>query len=90
MTNKKLGSKEDLLMANLIKEYILFNPDCTAKDISRFFLDHKFGVKGEYTPSDISRVIKYYSNPKSNSAYKWFQGISVSKKHGFNVYNMEE
>lgn len=88
--SKKIGSKEDLLMANLIKEYIIFNPGCTAKDISLFFVDHKFSVKSEYTPNDISRLIKHYSNPTSSSVYKWFQGIIVGKKNGFNVYNMEE
>lgn len=83
---KKIGTKEDLILAKLIKQYIIFNPGCTAKDISLFFLDHDFGFIGDYTKNDISKILKHYMNPASNTSYKWFSNVEVSKRNRVNVY----
>ena len=86
---KKIGSKEDLILAKLIKQYIIFNPGCTAKDISLFFLDHEFGLMGDYTKNDISKIIAHYMNPKSNTSYKWFSNVRVTKKNRINTYTVD-
>lgn len=86
---KKIGSKEDLILAKLIKQYIIFNPGCTAKEISLFFLDHDFGFIGDYTKNDISRIIRHYMNPPTNNtSYKWFSNVHVTKKNRVNTYTV--
>jgi len=82
MFNENKKAFNNLLIANLIKQYIIFNPGCTAKDISNFFMDYKFSFQVNCTPKKISALIRDYSNPSSNSAYKWFECIEQVKKSG--------
>lgn len=83
-------SKDDLMMINLIKLYILFNPRCTAREISRFFSGHGFTVMTEYTPMEVSKLIRYYSSPSCNVTYKWFDGLVVEKRGNLKYYSFHE
>lgn len=81
----------NLLIANLIKQYIIFNQGCTAKDISNFFMDHKFSIRGSCDAAKISALIKYYSSPTSTSTYKWFRCVERVKRPGkSNVFYVKE
>ncbi len=82
MNTKNKKAFNNLLLANLIKQYIIFNQGCTAKDISKFLMEHKFSLQINCTPRKISALIRDYSTPSSNSAYKWFGCIEQVKRAG--------
>ena len=61
---------ESNVLAKLIKAYILHNPYCTARDISRFLMDNRFGLGCDNTPHQIRSVIRKFN---SVSDYRWFR-----------------
>ena len=63
----------DVIMLKLIKMYVLTHPQCTAKQISDFFICHKFGVRKEYTAQAITKLIDVTMNSKSTQRPSWFK-----------------
>lgn len=61
----------ELEMIKLIKMYVLHHPNCTARQISEYFIAHKFGIRIEYNTQQIVLLIKKYSKHNTNS-YHWF------------------
>ncbi len=80
-----LGSTEDLIVARLIKSYIMTHQYCTSRQISRFLMENNFGLKTDYTPICVAKVIRYLlHSPKHH--FTWFKCVDVEKKNGRNVY----
>lgn len=80
---------DDLILAKLIKEYILLNPFCTANNMALFFTDNNFGLKGNYNAKEISYVIRKY-NSEMGKAYKWFNIDVINDEGKANVYVVKE
>jgi len=76
MVKKGIGSKDDLAMMKLIKLYILTHQGCTSKDISSFFQKHRFGIKADYMPKDITHLIKHYLG---KGTCKWVDCIEMKR-----------
>lgn len=74
-----MNNNEDLLMAKMIKLYVMHHPNCTAKQISVFFSENKFGIKTNYTAREISKLIKVYNKTPQN-VYKWFNIEVIHEK----------
>lgn len=69
--------KEDVIIAKLVKMYILHHPKCTAKDISEYINTHNFGIRRVPNSREIAAIITNY-----NSAFncKWFC-VDVANKN---------
>lgn len=63
------------VLAKLIKMYVMFNPFCTARDISVFLSDNQFGIV-EVTPLTVSKIITDF-NAKG---YHWFDLLKVREQ----------
>lgn len=69
-------NNSDLIMAKLIKLYIIKNPDCTSKQMVSFFNENDFGLMKNYSSRQIGVLIK-----NSNKNYKWFN-VSIKVGRG--------
>lgn len=64
------------VIAKLIKVYVLYNPYCTARDISQFLESEKFGIVSNVTAGDVSNIIRDFNN----KGYGWFDLLRIEKK----------
>ena len=80
--------KEDVIIAKLIKMYILHHPKCTAKDISEYINTHDFGIRSMPNAREVAGIITNY-----NAAFscKWFNVCAVNKNmNGIKKYVIKE
>ena len=69
--------KEDVIIAKLIKMYVLHHPKCTARDISDYIDKHNFGIRRSPNAREISGIINNYNNIRDSS---WFN-IEIANKY---------
>ena len=77
----------DSEMLKLVKEYLLNNPNSTARQISEHFVENDFGIRKEYNISKISRLIQKYG--KKTKQYKWFN-VNSTMRNGKKVYTIRK
>ena len=60
---------ENRMIARIIKAYLIFNPNSTSNEITKFIVNNDFGLKSQLTTMEIAGLIKQFRNdPASN----WF------------------
>ena len=74
------------VIAKLIKMYVLYNPYCTARDITLFLESEKFGIVSKLTAVDVSHIIKDFNNGR----YSWFDLLRIEKKGSPSRYMVRE
>lgn len=75
--------KEENILVKLTKMFITQNPKCTARDIYDHLRNNQYGLKGTYTPREISKIIRTYSNygTRADTQYSWFN-VEIIRETG--------